>query len=180
MKLVKVSYLSSGAPQQKASPFRYYDHPVSIHQQKIERNLQFIKKHVFSFDRFFSSSLKTERTWIFLHDFLRHFILIPEISPPYSYQYWVETTPKMNNSLLLSPNFSFCFNLPSRRVSRADGGGGGPYVLRQAIASRLKPRAETGPPPEPRGLGWRIARFWLADDSGYVILEFYWLPTLMY
>ena len=32
-------------------------------------------------------------------------------------------------------------------------GGGGPYVLRLAIASRLEPRAEKGPPPELRALG---------------------------
>ena len=37
-------------------------------------------------------------------------------------------------------------------------------------------RAEKGPPPEPRALGWRNTRFWLADDSGDVMLDFDWLP----
>ena len=35
----------------------------------------------------------------------------------------------------------------SRVVRRADGEGGGPHVLRQAIASWLEPRAEKRPPP---------------------------------
>ena len=49
----------------------------------------------------------------------------------------------------------------SRVVSRSSGGGGGPYVLRKAIASRIKPRAETEPPPVPRALGCSILIDWL-------------------
>ena len=69
--------------------------------------------------------------------------------------------------------------MSSRVVSRSGGGGGGPYVLRQAIASRLEPRAEKGPPTKPTALGWRNTRIWLADDSGDGILDSDWLTKMM-
>ena len=46
------------------------------------------------------------------------------------------------------------------------------------IASRLEPRAEKGPPPEPRALGGPNTGFRLAEDSGYVILDSDWLTNL--
>ena len=66
------------------------------------------------------------------------------------------------------------WTLKSRGVVRVwanQVGGEGPHVLRKAIASRLEPRAEKGPPPKPRALRWRN------NDSGDVILDSDWLKT---
>ena len=60
-------------------------------------------------------------------------------------------------------------------VSRADGGW---RSLCIKIGYSEPTRADKGPPPEPRALGWRNTRFWLADDSGDVILDFDWLTKL--
>ena len=62
------------------------------------------------------------------------------------------------------------------------GGGGGRRGQWRAPCTKIgysERRAEKGPPPQPRALGWRKARFWLADDSGDEILDSDWLPRAL-
>ena len=69
-------------------------------------------------------------------------------------------------------------------ADQVGGGGGGwrsPCIMigysEPTRAESRESRAEKGPPPEPRALGWRNTRFRFAEDSGNEILEFDWLPS---
>ena len=68
----------------------------------------------------------------------------------------------------------------SKSVSWGGGGGGGGLkTLCIKIGYSEPTLAEKGLHPEPRALVWRNVRFWLADDSCYVILDSDWLTKVM-